>query len=265
MSTPVADAYFIPIAPGRYRPTDHVGGGWNPDEQHIAPVMGLLAREIETHHASRRTDVLTISRATYDIHGVLPMDAFDISVEVIRPGRTIELVEATLTCQGRIAITLRAWLLATSDTSTIAGDGFPSMPPLADTPPWDFSSLWPGGFVRSVETRQIKVDTGQATSWVRPGFPLIADAATSPLARMLGVVDVANGLCPRRLPGDVAFPNVDLTAHILRAPESGWLGLASHASFGPAGLGVTHSTVYDERGPVAVISQSLTVRPKAAV
>lgn len=264
MSIASGDAYFVQTGPGRYQPTLHVGGGWNPNEQHIAPVMGLLAHEIETDHASRRSDRLTISRASYDIYGVLPMDAFEVSVEVIRPGRTIELVEARLSYQGRVAITLRAWLLASSDTTSLAGDGYPSIASLEDTPPWDFSSLWPGGFVASVETRRSQTGIGQANSWVRPRFPLLADTTVSKTAAMLGVVDVANGLCPRSLPTEVAFPNVDLTAHLLRAPTGGWLGLTSNASFGPSALGLTHTVVYDDIGPVAVVSQSLTVRPLAA-
>jgi hypothetical protein len=59
----------------------------------------------------------------------------------------------------------------------------------------------------------------------------------------------------------VAFPNVDLTAHLVRSPEPGWLGFDTTVTFGPTGHGLTSSVLHDEHGPVGTLAQSLTVRP----
>ena len=67
----------------------------------------------------------------------------------------------------------------------------------------------------------------------------------------------------RTAPEDVAFPNVDLTAHLFAAPADGWLGLDTTVSFGAGGVGLTTSVVHDERGPIGTSSQCLTVRPTA--
>src|SRR6476661_4562986 len=105
------EAYFERESETRFRPTAHVGGAWNVEEQHIAPAIGLLAHTIETDHdRRRRTDQLQLTRLSCDILGVLPIEAFDIDVTVIRPGRTIELVEARLGHAGRTAVIARAWL-----------------------------------------------------------------------------------------------------------------------------------------------------------
>lgn len=78
---------------------------------------------------------------------------------------------------------------------------------------------------------------------------------------MLGIVDVANGMAVRVAPDQVAFPNLDLTAHLFRAPVAGWVGVDTSVSFGSAGVGLTQSVLHDESGPVGIIAQTLTVRP----
>jgi len=85
----------------------------------------------------------------------------------------------------------------------------------------------------------------------------------SAVARMLGVVDFANGFTPRVPPHAAYFPNIDLTAHLFRAPESEWTGFDTTVSFGPRGHGLTHSILHDLRGPLGTVQQTLTVRPRA--
>ncbi|WP_346265664.1 acyl-CoA thioesterase domain-containing protein [Microbacterium esteraromaticum] len=122
-------SYFLRLSETSFEPTAHVGGAWNPDEQHVAPVLGLLAHLVEAEHVARRPEApLALARANYDILGVIPMARFDVEVRVVRPGRTIELVEATLSQSGRAALVLRAWMLQQTDTSAIAGHPLPQMP-----------------------------------------------------------------------------------------------------------------------------------------
>ncbi|WP_414819846.1 hypothetical protein [Sphingomonas sp. Root710] len=42
--------------------------------------MGLLVHAIDVDHASRRADRLQIARLSYDILGVIPMEAVSIEV-----------------------------------------------------------------------------------------------------------------------------------------------------------------------------------------
>lgn len=64
---------------------------------------------------------------------------------------------------------------------------------------------------------------------------------------------------PRR----VAFPNVDLTAHLFLQPAGDWVSFGTTVSFGPAGQGVTSTVLHDTEGPLGTMSQVLTVRPAA--
>jgi hypothetical protein len=180
---------------------------------------------------------------------------------VVRPGRTIELVEARLSHAGRDAVLARCWLMQAGDTSRIAGSAFAPMPPREGCAPVDLGDTWPGGFVRSVELRQRSPGPGEALSWARPRVVLLRGVEVAAVARLMGLVDVANGLRPRVPQAQAMFPNLDLTAHLFRAPVGEWTGFDTRASFGDRGAGLTHSVIHDEAGPLGVVSQALTVRP----
>lgn len=255
-------SYFERIDDSTFRATAHVGGAWETSEQHIAPALGLLAHLVEADRDRRGRDDLVIGRVSYDILGVLPIDTMETSIRILRPGRTIELVEASLRHGGRDAVVLRAWLLQPRDTRSLAGTDFPRISSPADTPPWDPTSVWPGGLIASIETRREQVEPGRATYWVRTPVPLVQDEKVSGLASAIGLLDVANGMTVRVDPHTVAFPNLDLTAHFFDEPQGEWLGLDTTVSFGPTGLGLTSSVVHDADGPVGTVNQILTVRPQ---
>ncbi|MFD5224807.1 thioesterase family protein [Microbacterium sp. NPDC058342] len=256
-------SYFHRLSPTGFAPTEHVGGAWNPDEQHIAPVIGLLAHVVEADHTARRPDApLVLARASCDILGVIPMDSFETATRVVRAGRTIELVETTLAHGGRAAVTLRAWMLQQSDTTAIQGDPLPHLPDRDALPDWSPADVWAGGAIRSIEARREFVETGRSRCWIRPKHPLLDGETVSPRARMLGMVDFANGIATRVAPERALYPNVDLTASIFREPAGEWFGLDTSVSFGADGIGLTESVLSDDSGPLGTSSQTLTIRPR---
>lgn len=255
-------AYFERLSATRFLPTEHVGGAWAEHEQHIAPVIGLVAHAIEADHAARRHQRLQLARLSCDILGTLPLEPFELAVAVLRAGRTIELVEARLAHAGRDALVARAWLAQAYDTGAIAGSPLGPMPAPGLVPAWNPAEVWPGGFIRTLEVRRAQEEPGRARCWLRSGVALLAGEAVSVTANALRLVDAANGMTVRRPIDEVAFPNVDLTAHLDRQPVSGWVGFDTAVSFGPTGLGMTTSVLHDERGPFGVATQSLTVRPR---
>lgn len=254
-------AYFERLDDGVFRATEHVSGAWDTSTQHVAPALGLLAHAVERDRDARRDDGLVVARLSYDILGTIPVDVVDVSVEVLRPGRTIELVQATLGHGGRTGLILRAWLLEERDTAALAGGRLPWVPGPDAVPPYDPTAIWPGGFVASAQVRRAQQEPGRAVIWVRTDVPLVDGEEVSDLARLTGLLDISNGMTVRVPPADVAFPNVDLTAHLFRRPRGEWLGLDTTVSFGPSGLGLTSSVLHDVDGPFGTSAQVLTVRP----
>ena len=253
--------YFERLADRRYRATDEVSGAWDVRHQHIAPALGLLVHAVEQDRDGRRTDGLVVGRLSFDILGTVPVDVVEIDVRVLRAGRSIELVEARLAHAGRDVVVLRAWLMQASDTTPLSGTPLAPMPPPETLAPWDPTSVWPGGFIASAEVRREQEEPGRARFWVRSRTTLLDDEPVSDLARLAGLLDIANGMTVRVTPADVAFPNIDLTAHLFEQPRGEWIGFDTSVSFGGGGLGLTSSVLHDQRGPVGTLAQSLTVRP----
>jgi acyl-CoA thioesterase len=253
--------YFVRLDEQLYRATEQVSGAWNVEDQHIAPALGLLVHAVERDRDRRRADGLRVGRLAYDILGTVPVDTVEVGLRVVRPGRTIELVEASLSHGGRIVVSLHAWLMQFRDNDRIAGTPLPTMKPPADLAPWDPTDVWPGGFIATAEVRREQEEPGRARFWVRTRTALLDDEPVSDLARFAGLLDIANGMTVRVAPAEVAFPNVDLTAHFFEEPHGDWVGFDTSVSFGAGGLGLTSSVIHDEHGPVATSAQILTVRP----
>lgn len=254
-------AYFQRIGESLFRPTSHVSGAWNAADQHIAPALGLLAHAVERDRDARRSDGLVIGRLSYDLLGTVPVEEVEVAVRVLRPGRTVELVEASLAHNGRAGVLLRAWLMQARDTAHLQATSLPPIAPPQDMPPWNPSTVWPGGFIASAEVRRTQAEPGRAAFWVRTPVPLIQDEDVSSLATAAGLFDIANGMTVRIDPSVVAFPNIDLTAHLFARPRGDWIGFDTVVSFGSGGLGLTSSTIHDSGGPIGTVSQMLTLRP----
>lgn len=253
--------YFKRLDTHRFLATDEVSGAWDTEQQHIAPALGLLAHAVELDRDRRRDDGLRLGRLSYDILGTVPVDAFEVAVRVVRPGRTIELVEASLRHGERDIVLLRAWLMQARDSKRVAGTPLSRMPSPTDLTAWDPTSLWPGGFIATAEVRRDQQEPGRARFWVRSRTTLLDDEPVSDLASFTGLLDIANGMTVRAAPSDVAFPNVDLTAHFFVEPQGEWVGFDTSVSFGGNGLGLTSSVIHDQQGPVGTLAQILTVRP----
>ncbi|MBJ7903684.1 thioesterase family protein [Streptomyces sp. DSM 110735] len=255
-------SYYEPIDEHRYKPTAHTGGAWDTDEQHFSPLGGLVVHAIDRHLAGRPDSGLVPSRISFDILGRLALDECEIRVEVIRPGRTIELVEAVVLIAGRPVVRGRVWFLAAGDTAAVTGGGPEPLTPPDALAPWPMASLWPGGYIASIDVRPVASPRpGRATVWIQSGLDLVAGQPASPLASYVALVDTANGIAVRQPPTEWIFPNVDLTLHLHRTPEGPWTGLDTSVTFGPTGQGVTSTVLHDLHGPVGHAQQMLTVRP----
>lgn len=256
-----SDSYFVRTGDHSFEPTTHTTGAWNTAEQHISPLTGLVVHAIE--RAAGSDDGKTIVRLSFDILGVIGLEPFSIDVRTLRPGRTIELVEAVARCADRDVLVCRAWRLADHDTAAIAGGQTAALPPPEGLADWDLSAVWPGGYIGSIQARPVtEPSAGHTTTWLRTPITLLDGEPVSDFARFIGLVDTANGIAVRESTDIWLFPNVDLSIHLFRRPRGLWLGLDTHVTFGPDGQGLTSSRLYDETGPVGAAEQALTIRPQ---
>lgn len=252
------------VCVAHYQPTLNAQGAWNEHEQHMAPATGVLTAELNAYAPQAN---MRIARISLDILGLIPLDDFTITTRCIRPGKTIELIEAVMSSRGRDAIIARAWRLMTQDTSEIAGlEDQKALHNPKDLPAWDGMKGWPGGFIESV---RLVTDTqrrpGRGMIWITNDTEMVEGMATSDLVHLLGMVDTANGVVPRVGLGlsklEWMFPNTDLQIHMHRAPEGRWLGIEAVQQYGDDGIGLTSAVLHDVQGPFGRSEQILTIRP----
>lgn len=256
-------SYYLRLGENRYRPTSRTEGAWQPGEQHMAPVSGLVVHAIERFLGRQtRTESLQISRLSFEILGMIAAADLDVRVEVLRAGRTIELLEATVLMGDRPVVRARAWCLSRQDTGAVAGGEPEPLPAPDGLSPWVATDVWGGGFIESVEIRPVPGHRpGRASAWLRTPVDLVADEPVSELARYVALVDTANGIATRVSPTEWMFPNVDLSLHLYRQPRGEWVGLDTTVIFGRDGVGLTTTTLHDGDGAVGRAEQILTIRP----
>lgn len=261
MTSTELHAYFNALGEDRYMPTSHASGAWREDELHLAPVAGLLIHHLERWRETHADPSHEFSRFSFEVLGQIAREEISLVTEVVRPGRTIELVETTAVIGGRVTIRARAWLLQTANTIDVQGHEFAPMPTPDEC--LELSNLldWPGGFIRSISARQAAGQyPGRAQAWVTSDLDLVKGEASQTLAEFSKYLDTANGVAIRQKPGEWMFPNVDLTLHFFRKPSGRMVGLDTRVAFGASGIGMTSSVMHDLSGPVGSIEQSLTLR-----
>lgn len=246
-----------------YRPTINAQGAWNEKEQHMAPATGVICAELEVFQS--RND-LQIGRISLDIYGMIYLDDFTVTTRLLRPGKTIELIESTFEAKGKICIVARTWRLSVEDSRPVAGLEDEAILSYQEAKPWTgMISAWGGGYIYSVE-QHIKVGArrpGKGIVWLTNDLEMVEGQSTSSFVKLMGMVDTMNGLVVRQgNPFDFMFPNLDLTIHLYRLPVGNHLGMAISQQYGTNGVGLTSSTLYDDQGPFGHAEQILTVRKR---
>ena len=247
-----------------YQPTDHTQGTWNPNDQHMASATGLLTYELERFAAQ---DNKRLARISLDILGSIPQAPSTIITRCVRSGKTIELLEAVLSCAGRDYIVARAWRLITQDTSAIAGlEDKPARYQPEQLSEWREMHKWPGGYIQTLYlVAESERRPGRGMVWMTNDISMIEGVPTTDLVHLLGMVDTANGVVPRVGLGvsdmDWMFPNTDLQIHMHRLPQGRWLGIDAVQQYGADGIGVTSAVLHDVYGPFGRSEQILTIRP----
>ncbi len=257
-----ARSYFTASGEDRYLPTEHTGGAWSDEDLHLSPVAGLMVHHLERWRETHADAEKRVGRLSFDVLGRLPRGELTVTTELLRPGRTIDLLQTTASLGGRPVIVLRAWALSPVETGAVAAVEEDPLPAPDALPPADFGEVWPGGYIRSVTGCVVPGHRpGRGAAWLTTDVALVADEPVGELARFMMLVDTANGVATRAKPGEWMFPNVDLTVHLFRTPRAPWVGFDTRVTYGPDGRGLTSTVLHDVDGPVGRAEQMLTVRP----
>jgi len=254
-------AFYLADGFDRYLSQPVTAGPWGPDSQHGGPPAALLTRAVER---LARDEDRVVGRLTMELLGPVPLGPLRIEAAVVRPGRSVEMCEATLYDEVRDRACARAavWLFpAIEDGPDQADRPLPHGPADGVRKAWP-ASWWSGGYLDAVDWRWISGSVGEAgpgTVWMRPTVDLVEGEQMSAVQRLMVCVDSASGASSVLDPTAWGFLNTELTVHVLRPPVGDWVCLDAETTLGRGSVGVTTSAVYDERGLVARSSQALLV------
>ena len=246
----------------RYAATELTRGPWDPGAQHAGPPAALLGREIERLEAA---EGFQVGRVTFEILRSVPIAPLRIDSRVLRPGRKVQLVEASLSGEDGELMRATAWLLRTATLDlpdeALADDEPPPGPGEGRAPEF-FPTGQDVGYHTAMEFKAVAgafLEPGPATFWLRMRHPLVAGEEPSALQRALIAADVGNGISAVLDWREHLFVNVDLTVHLERMPEDEWVCVDAITRPQPSGIGIAESVLFDRRGRIGRAAQTLLI------
>jgi len=269
-------AFFVADG-SRYVPTELTRGPWDPGSQHAGPPAALIGREIARLDGGAERE---LGRVTYEILRPVPIAPLAVEAKVIRPGRAVELAQATLSDEEGEVMRARAWRLRRGNVDIPTGLSSDDGPGTLGTSP---STLRPGfappgpdeakpgsfpdtgqavGYHTAMEYRFVRggfADPGPAVAWMRMRVPLVHGEEPTPLDRVLVAADSGNGVSATLDWSRFLFINVDLTVHLHRPPMGEWVCLDAITIPERSGIGIADTALYDERGPLGRAVQTLLI------
>ena len=247
-----------------FEATEACVGPWSAQMMHGGPPAALLVRACE--RAAGREDLVAL-RAAVEFLRPVPVAAVRAGARVVRPGRQVTLVEATLSADGDDVLRARTWLVrrppGEAPPTPDVGAEDDVVPGPADCPP--VMSGWDFGYARAMEFRVLSGDpegAGDAAVWGRPLVALVGGEEPSGLQRAMLVGDSGNGVSAALDWRHWSFVNIDLDVHLSRPVDGEWLLLDARTRYQPTGTGLAVSVLRDRRGVVGSGAQTLVVSPR---
>lgn len=263
-----ASGAFYELSGDSFVPSELTRGPWDPQAQHAGPPAALIGREIERLNGGRlrdgNGDPAHVGRITYEILRPVPIAPLSVRAEVARGGRSVELVEATLSHADEVVIRARGWRLRRKQVDF-------DPPPDPTPPPPDreqaaaepfFRTGQEVGYQHAMDFQFVSgafLEPGPAVVWGRMRGALVEGEEPSPLTRVLVVADSGNGVSAALDWRRYLFINVDLSVHLHRMPQGEWVCLDAVTRPEPGGIGISDALLLDERGPIGRATQTLLV------
>ncbi len=206
---------------------------------------------------------MIIGRFTCEILRPIPVGEITVATRLARPGRSVELLEATASADGREVARAAAWRVRR--TGSIPVKSRLSSPPELPDQPGEPPADWGEEYLSAIEWRGVRGSLsgpGPATVWARMRYPLVPDEEPSPVERVLIIADSGNGVSAELDMNRWHFINPELTVHMHREAVGEWICLDAQTAISTDGAGLATSVLSDLDGPVGVGAQALLIAPR---
>jgi Thioesterase-like superfamily len=272
MPQAMAESIFTPCADGRYEPTEHARGPWDPRALHGGAPAALIATAFERIPLAGTDEPgseLPIARLGFELLRPIPFAPLELSTRVVRAGKRVQELAAELRAGDQLICRASALRVQGVPADLPAGTlpaQEPMQPPERGKPiPFALNPEGGPSFATTgMEMRWFSDPwaLGPGLVWMRLRHPLLPGEPLSALARLAATADFGNGVSAALPFEEYLFINADLTIHLQRPPRGEWIGLDARTLLHGGGTGLSESVLHDEAGPVGRAFQTLVVQPR---
>lgn len=238
-------------------------GPWSADQQHGSAPSSLIAHAVEQLPSPQP---MRVARLTIDLMRPVPIAPLEIKTEMLREGRKIQLIGATLLANGTEVV--RATVLKIRDHAVDLPKQVESKPVTVPLPREGVAQAMTNAsnpFLTGLSIQEARGGfriPGPAAVWFRAERPIIEGAAISPLMRAVITSDFCNGTASVLDFNKFTFINADLTISLARMPVGEWILLDAESWIGENGAGVAFGGLADQHGYFGRAVQSLVIEPR---
>jgi len=262
----MAESIFIPTADGRFTPTEHARGPWDPRALHGGAPAALIARAFERMEPGAQ---LPIARLGFEFLSPIPFAPLQLHTKIVRKGRRVQELAAELSASEELICRASALRLQPVPAGLPSSGAAPAQalpgPEHGKTVSFSLDADAGAGLATTgMEMSWLTDpwDQGPGKVWMRLRHPLLPDEPATPLVRLLATADFGNGVSAELPFEEYLFINADLSIHLWRAPQGEWIGLDAHTLLHNGGTGLAESVLHDTGGPVGRAFQTLVVQPR---
>ncbi|HET6868703.1 MAG TPA: thioesterase family protein [Solirubrobacteraceae bacterium] len=258
----MSESPVFEVSDGRFVASQLARGPWDPNGQHGGAAAALIVGALERLPAP---EGLGLARVTYEFVRPAPIGPIEVHAEVVRPGKRVQLLEASMLADGVEVVRARALQIRTADAGpAVAESGQPPLGPEHGRPAEIRPPHRPMFAFDAIEIVFVAGawGGGPCTAWFRLRGPIVGGETPSQLQRLAAAGDFGNGISATLSWDEYLYINPDLTLYIERSPIGEWICLESETRISPDGIGVAESVLYDRRGRVGRATQALLVAPR---
>ena len=249
-------------------PQDIARSLWREDQMHGVATSGALARALEQAVGARGRTDLRPARYTVDMFRAPSMDPCRTSATVVREGRRLMLVDASLEQGENVVARASAVFLLPTEQPEGAVWSRPERPtpppldlaPVSEEPRVPLFASDDVGWSRAFADHQN--DSRKQTFQV--ALPVVVGEPTTPFQAVAGIADSTSMVLNWGSRG-VEYINTDITLALARLPVSTEIGLSALEWVGHDGIAVGTAAVFDREGVLGTSTVSSLANTRRTV
>ena len=263
-----ADDHLVEVDGDMILPTWLCGGPWSPDAQHGSAVAATLAwavEQVDTPVPMRPV------RFTVDLLRPVPLTPMRWEASMLKGGKRIAVVDAALYSDEVLVARASTLLMRREATIDIPADANvpaePPIPPREPVGPDEFGSIegWtPPGFAYAMDYHRSIGAIGSgapAAIWMRLRCGVVAGQRSTPFQWAAAASDMGSQLGGYLPVMAYRTINADISLGLHRLPTTEWIAMDGIHRVADDAIGLTNSTMFDEKGIVGQIQAAIHIDP----